>query len=85
MTETDSRSELAAKPAARLAPAAEALATVSRTRALPRDARASGAEGTLPGDEGVRDHGPARRLRCLANDRRTGANDRSGDRLHDKT
>ena len=48
MTETDSRSELAAKPAARLAPAAEALATVSRTRALPRDARASGAEGTLP-------------------------------------
>ena len=86
MTATDPRPSLAAMPAARLAPAAEALATVSRTRARRRETRAqAGPMGRSPGEEGVRNHGPARRPRCLANDRRTSANERSGGRPHDKT
>ena len=79
MTETDFRPRLAAKPAL---PPPRAR---GRTRAAAKRARIMRGRGTLFRQPGGRDHEPTRRIRCRANDRRTGANGRGEDRPHDKT
>ena len=79
MTETDFRPRLAAKPAL---PPPRAR---GRMRAAAKRARIMRGRGTRLRQRGVRDHEPTRRIRCLASDRRTGANGRGEDRLHDKT